>query len=177
VGIARIATRTQPPDDTSFLLCLEEYVYIHQMPAIPSTTPTSALIDTKACLCLAARRNARTITRFYDEHLRPHGLRSTQFSVLAALSLMGATPLGRLAHVLEVDRTTLTRSAALLERNGWVRFEDGSDARTRPVAVTPAGRSKLEEALPSWAVAQSAMEATLVQAQPTHAISAEVQER
>jgi DNA-binding MarR family transcriptional regulator len=147
------------------------------MPTALSTTTTPALIDTKACLCLAARRNARTITRFYDEHLRPHGLRSTQFSVLAALSLVGPTPLGKLAAFLEVDRTTLTRSTTLLERNGWVRFENGSDARMRPVAVTPAGRSKVEEALPSWAVAQSAMEATLVQAHPAHAINAEVQER
>lgn len=147
------------------------------MPATPTSTKAPALIDTRACLCLAARRSARTITRFFDEHLRPHGLRSTQFSVLAALSLKGATPLGKLAAMLDVDRTTLTRSTTLLERNGWVRFEGGTDARTRLVAVTPAGRSKVEEALPSWAAAQSAMEATLVQAQPAPTRRTPVQEQ
>lgn len=139
------------------------------MPASSTSLPVPALAATRGCLCLAARRNARTITRFYDEHLRPHGLRSTQFSVLAALSLMGATPLGKLAEFLEVDRTTLTRSTTLMERNGWVRFEDARDARTRPVAVTPAGRSKVEEALPSWAAAQAAMEEALAQGVPAHA--------
>ncbi|MFB9807040.1 hypothetical protein ACFFQF_18180 [Haladaptatus pallidirubidus] len=49
---------------------------------------------TKDCHCLAARRRAREITRLYEEKLRPHGLRATQFSVLAALALKGPTPSG-----------------------------------------------------------------------------------
>lgn len=116
------------------------------------------LSATRACYCLAARRYARAITRFYETKLRPHGLRATQFSVLSALTLKGPTPVSELADLLGLDRTTLTRSVALLERNGWVAFGPSRDARQRLVHITESGRAKLEEAFPSWAEAQRAVE-------------------
>lgn len=104
----------------------------------------------RACHCLAARRAARAITRLYEEKLRPHGLRATQFSILAALAFKGPTPVRDLAEVLGLERTTLTRSAALLERNGWVAAARSEDARARPLRLTQAGRRKLEGAFPDW---------------------------
>jgi DNA-binding MarR family transcriptional regulator len=112
------------------------------------------LAETKGCYCLAARRRARAITRLYERRLRPHGLRATQFSILAALGLKGPTPLSRLADVLGLERTTLTRSAGLLERNGWVTSAASDDGRERPLRLTAAGRRKLEAALPAWKQAQ-----------------------
>ena len=82
-------------------------------------TPNLAL--TRHCHCLAARRQARALTRLYEQRLRPHRLRATQFSILAALTLKGPTPVTALADLLGLERTTLTRSAAVLERHGWVR--------------------------------------------------------
>lgn len=117
------------------------------------------LAVTKACHCLAARRYARAITRLYEQKLRPHGLRATQFSVLAVLALKGPTPMGELAHLLVLDRTTLSRSAALLQRNGWVEPAPSQDARERPLRLTPAGRRKLEEAFPAWKEAQDLVDA------------------
>lgn len=108
----------------------------------------------RECHCLTARRTARTITRLYEEKLRPHGLRATQFSILAALALKGPTPLRELAEVLGLERTTLTRSAALLERNGWVAAARSEDVRQRPLRLTQAGRRKLEGAFPAWKAAQ-----------------------
>jgi DNA-binding MarR family transcriptional regulator len=111
------------------------------------------------CHCLAARRRARAITRLYDARLRPHGLRATQFSILAALALMGPAPTGALAERLGLDRTTLTRGAALLERRGWVRAVRSEDARERPLLLTRAGRRKLEAAYPAWKAAQGSVTA------------------
>lgn len=108
------------------------------------------LSATKTCHCLAARRRARAITRLYEEKLRPHGLRASQFSILAALSLKGPTLITELAELLGFERTTVTRSTAVLARNGWVRDADTDDARERPLAVTAAGRRKLERAYPAW---------------------------
>ena len=115
---------------------------------------TIDLATTRGCHCLAARRQARALTRLYEEHLRPHGLRATQFSVLAALSQKGPTPLGDLADLLGLERTTLTRGAALLERNGWVSDERSADARERLLRLTPSGLAKLEAAYPAWRAAQ-----------------------
>ncbi len=106
------------------------------------------------CHCLAARRHAREVTRLFDEHLRPHGLRATQFSVLVMLALGGAAPVSRLADALGVERTTLTRSAAILERRGWVKSDAAADARVRPLRLTQSGRRKLESAYPAWKAAQ-----------------------
>lgn len=112
------------------------------------------LSATKDCHCLEARRRAREITRLYDEKLRPHGLQSTQFSVLAALALKGPTPLGELADLLGVERTTLTRSANRLEDEGWVTDAESEDARERRLKLASTGREKVEEAYPAWKEAQ-----------------------
>jgi DNA-binding MarR family transcriptional regulator len=111
---------------------------------------------TRNCRCLEARRRARALTRLYEQKLRPHGLRATQFSILAALALKGPTAVGELAEALGLDRTTLTRSASLLERNGWVAADRAGDARRRPLKLTQPGRKRLEEALPAWQSAQTA---------------------
>jgi DNA-binding MarR family transcriptional regulator len=86
----------------------------------------------------------------YEEKLRPHGLRATQFSILAALALTGPLPVGELAELLGLEHTTLTRSAARLEREGWISQTASDDARKRPLELTPAGRQKLEGAFPAW---------------------------
>ena len=112
------------------------------------------------CHCLAARRDAREITRHFEAQLRRHGLRATQFSILASLALAGSKPIGELADLLGLERTTLTRSAALLESKGWVRAERSEDRRERPMQLTPSGRKKLEAAYPSWKAAQDSIGTT-----------------
>ena len=116
-----------------------------------------AAIDLFACVdchCLAARRTARAITRDFEAKLRPHGLRATQFSILAALALKGPTPVSDLAWTLGLERTTLTRSAAVLERNGWIEAAESTDAREHPLRLTQADRQKLEAAFPAWKESQ-----------------------
>jgi DNA-binding MarR family transcriptional regulator len=108
------------------------------------------------CHCLAARRAARAITRTFDDRLRKHGLRATQFSVLAMLALSGPAPVSELAESLGMERTTLTRSATLLEKRGWITSDRASDRRQRPLKLTAAGRRKLQSAFPAWKAAQDA---------------------
>jgi DNA-binding MarR family transcriptional regulator len=123
-------------------------------PQPPRRTGSTELSATRACHCLAARKRARALTRHYDRYLRPHGLRSTQFSVLAVLSQKGPTRLGELADILGLERTSLTRSADVLLRQGWVREAPAEDARERWFALTAAGLARLEAAFPDWLVAQ-----------------------
>lgn len=125
-------------------------------------TDAAAFADCRNCLCQASRSAARGITAVYDQHLRPHGLRVTQFTILANLILRGATPMTTLAEALGADRTTLTRNLALLARNGWVETHaDESDARTHLVSVTTKGRAVADQALPAWRAAQAAVTARL----------------
>lgn len=125
-------------------------------------TEAAAFADCRNCLCQASRSAARGVTNVFDRHLRPHGLRITQFTILANLILRGATPVTALAAALGVDRTTLTRNLALLERSGWVETRaDENDARTHLVSVTAKGRAVANDALPAWRKAQAAVAARL----------------
>jgi DNA-binding MarR family transcriptional regulator len=109
------------------------------------------------CLCLASRSAARSITALYDGHLRVHGIRITQFSILAMLILRGETPVGVLAEALGMDRTTLTLNSALLEGKGWLEYKaNAADARSSLLAVSRCGKTKVEEAFPAWQAAQQA---------------------
>lgn len=125
--------------------------------------PERARLLTVANECTAARlrRASRALSKFYDEILEPSGLRGTQFSLLVALSLFGQAPLLRVAEELGLDRTTMTRNLAPLERDGLVASVPGSDRRVRLIQLTEAGRRTLAKALPLWEKAQRRVVDTL----------------
>lgn len=106
--------------------------------------------ETRGCYCLAARKRARELTRRYEAVLRPYGLRATQFSVLAALAQTGAVPVSRLADILGLERTTLTRVAGVMARDGRLSVAQGDDERVRMLTITAEGRRVLAAALPAW---------------------------
>jgi DNA-binding MarR family transcriptional regulator len=105
------------------------------------------------CLCQKTRIAARAVTRAYDAALRSTGLRSTQFTVLVAASVAGGIPLGQLAVILGLERTTLTRNLSALEKQGLIQIVR-VDGRTRKVVISPMGADRLEKALPLWDRAQ-----------------------
>ncbi len=107
-----------------------------------------------SCHCLAARRKARELTRMYEANLRPHGLKATQFSILVAVAAVGVKPISMLASALGLERTTLTRGAAHLARDGLIAEAHSEDGRERLLALTGRGRRKLEAAYPAWKAAQ-----------------------
>jgi len=107
------------------------------------------------CVGFNTRRATRLITQYYDKALAPTGIRSTQYSLLSLLSMIGEAPMQEVAYVLAMDRTTLTRNLNPLVRKGLVKVQVGSDRRSRPLTLTPKGRSTLEKALPYWQAAQS----------------------
>jgi DNA-binding MarR family transcriptional regulator len=108
----------------------------------------------RACICLNLRKAARAITQAYDAALESSGMRATQFSVLQVIGFAEGAPMTRVAQLLGMDRTTLTRNLAPLERQGWVRSEPGPDRRERTLALTRHGRAALERAKPLWHEAQ-----------------------
>jgi DNA-binding MarR family transcriptional regulator len=123
---------------------------------------TPELTETVQCLCLASRQAARAITRAFDRELRRHGLRATQFTLLAVLALKGAQTVGQLAQVVCADRTTMTRNVALAEERGLVEVNGNArDGRVRVVTITTRGRDALAAALASWGEVQAAITAQM----------------
>lgn len=107
------------------------------------------------CACAAIRRASRALTLRYDRALAPSGLRVSQFSLLANLARGGPITVQRLADEMLLERTTVTRAAAALQRRGLVAGEVGRDRRTRILRLTPAGDAALARARPLWQSAQA----------------------
>ena len=111
------------------------------------------------CNCLALRQAARHVTQFYDQHLAPTGLRTTQFSILAKLRRLGPMTINALARELVMDRTTLGRTMLPLERDGLIAITDGTvDRRSKELAVTKTGAERLQRAAKRWVEAQKEFE-------------------
>ena len=113
------------------------------------------------CLCASFRRAARALTQHYEEALRPLGIRSSQFTVLQALSLTSCISQGRLGEILAMDSTTLTRTLAIMSREGWIEKRRGRDGRERSVALTRAGEKQLARVLPVWQEVQAKLQRQL----------------
>ncbi|MBL8691554.1 MAG: MarR family transcriptional regulator, partial [Rhodospirillaceae bacterium] len=71
-----------------------------------------------ACMCLHVQRAARALARRFDEAFRPLDLTNGQFSLLMSLNAPNPPPIGAVAEVLAMDRTTLTANLKPLERRG-----------------------------------------------------------
>jgi DNA-binding MarR family transcriptional regulator len=114
---------------------------------------SAAAVMAADCLCFRARRVSRVITRLYDESLRPLGIQATQLTLLSAIAMSGEAGgmMGRLAEVLAMDATTLSRNLRPLAARKMVRLGRlPGDRRVRVAKLTPAGERIVAEALPLW---------------------------
>ncbi len=106
-------------------------------------------------MCGSLRRTSRALTQLYEKELRPLGLRSTQLTILQVLSRMGELSQGQLGEVLAMDSTSLTRTLAIMAREGWIAERRGEDRRERWLRLANAGQKQLGKALPVWEKVQS----------------------
>lgn len=128
-------------------------------PVIPFST-TIFVRDT--CLCLHAQRAARALARRFDTALKSLGLTSGQFSLMMSLNRPEPPPMGPVAALLAMDRTTLTAALKPLERRGWVVVEpDPKDRRGKRLKLTQDGIAVLSAALPIWRDTHAEIEANL----------------
>ena len=111
------------------------------------------------CACANLRRASRAVSQLYDEQVRAAGLNISQFTLLQVLFQAGELTQGRLGQILVLDSTTLTRTLRTLESKGWIRRRPGKDRRERQIALTSAGRSRFQRAVPAWNRAQKLLRA------------------
>jgi DNA-binding MarR family transcriptional regulator len=91
------------------------------------------------------------LARQFDDALRPFDLTNGQFSLLMSLNRPTPPPMGPVADLLGMDRTTLTAALKPLQRRGLVKVSpDSSDRRSRVLQLTHNGRLLLAHAFPVW---------------------------
>jgi DNA-binding MarR family transcriptional regulator len=119
------------------------------------------------CLCLHLQRAARTVARRFDDALRPLDLTNGQFSLLMSLNRPEPPTIGSVATLLAMDRTTLTAALKPLERRDLLKVTiDGSDRRSRRLALTQMGRELLATAVPIWTKEHAAIDRLLAHSDP-----------
>jgi DNA-binding MarR family transcriptional regulator len=111
------------------------------------------------------QRAARSLARRFDEAFRPLEITSGQFSLLMSLNRPEPPPMGPVANLLAMDRTTLTAALKPLERRGLVRVAtDKNDRRSRTLFLTAKGRNLLARATPIWERTHAEIERNLSEA-------------
>ncbi|HEY2532259.1 MAG TPA: MarR family transcriptional regulator [Xanthobacteraceae bacterium] len=102
------------------------------------------------------RTTNRVLALVYDEELRPFGLKSSQHSVLVAVTKAGPVRRTELGRLLSLDPSTLTRNLAVMLKHGWIEeVPDDGDQRGAPIQTTAMGRKLLERSAPAWQCAQA----------------------
>jgi DNA-binding MarR family transcriptional regulator len=106
------------------------------------------------CLNFNLRKADRVVSQAFDKAIAGSGLKSTQFMLLNGVARTDGAGISALAEAMVMDRTTLSRNLAPLERDGLIAVVPGEDRRTRTVEITAKGRRVLEKTLPLWHTAQ-----------------------
>ena len=117
--------------------------------------------DIKLCAHANLRQATRVISQLYDATLKPVGVKATQFTMLAVLANHGELPLTKLAEILVIDRTTLTRNLQPLVKKGWLKIGREDDERVKLISITSEGQSMVREATPYWQRAQELVQTTI----------------
>src|SRR6516225_1288322 len=117
--------------------------------------PTSS-IDTISRTCIAVRLRLlnRVVTNFYDNALRPLGLKVSQLNILIVTAKLGLARPARVCDILQLDASTLSRNIKPLQAHGWLEVVPEEDARAQPFRLTPQGKRLIEKAAPAWEEAQ-----------------------
>lgn len=106
------------------------------------------------CLAVRIRLLSRRLSRIYDGALRPLGLTVAQLNLLSVIEVLGTARAGRVAELLAMEISTLSRNACIMEKEGWITIERAERGNGRILRLTPAGLDKLGEAKPAWDQAQ-----------------------
>src|SRR5213082_2296918 len=113
-------------------------------------------IDTisKTCIAVRLRLLNRVVSSFYDEALRPLGLRVSQLNILIVTAKLGLARPAQVCDILQLDASTLSRNVKPLQAHGWLEVVPDEDARAQPFRLTPQGNRLIEKAIPAWEEAQ-----------------------
>ena len=122
-----------------------------------SELPILAELKPLGCTNFKLRQLMRRVAHHYDLEMAKAGLKTTQYSLLSHVLKLGPLRPGELAQAMKVSASTLTRNLKPLLDAGWIALTAGSDARSRSVVITEAGRVKRNEARYRWKVAQDGL--------------------
>jgi len=119
------------------------------------------LTGTSSCAAYQFRRTSRAVARLYDAAIAASGIRSTQFAILTAIAKLQPVAISRIAKILVIDSTTMTRSLRLMQKDGLIEIAPRGQRRQRLLTLTSKAEKALAVAVPLWREAQARFLASL----------------
>ena len=105
---------------------------------------------------IQARLLSRSITGIYDDKLQQFEISAAQFVLLSLINQIEPVTRAEIARLQHLERSTLTRNLKTMLAVGWIEeVRDGANGRSRPLALTAAGKELLFNAQPAWLAAQA----------------------
>lgn len=114
-----------------------------------------------ACLATRVRQLSRIVTRIYDDAMRPLGITASQYTLLAQLAARDGITAVEIGHVLDIEKSTLSRNLKRLLALGHIVMDPPAGRRGRGLHLAAAGRDVLKKAYPIWRAAQERTSAAL----------------
>jgi DNA-binding MarR family transcriptional regulator len=110
-----------------------------------------------ACLGMRVARLHRVVARVYEQALQTVGLSLPQMEILTELmSVTGPVRPAALAARLMLERSTVSRNLALMQKRGWVTVVNTSPAgRAMTVTIANNGIAAFTSASTAWRNAQT----------------------
>lgn len=129
------------------------------MPPTPESAQTQAREIaqqmSQECVARRLRQVNRTITRLYDDALRPYGLTVNQLNILAVILSENQIRPGELGQALGMEKSTVSRAIDRMVNKGWLKITPGKDSRTQLLSVTKKGQQLLLSVTPIWDTLQA----------------------
>lgn len=116
----------------------------------PPPSRDECLHMARHCLSANLRRTERLVTRHYDSYLEPAGVTAVQLPMLAMIATADEPTFRLLTEQLELDRSTLSRNLALLQRIGFVDIGPPSGPKPGLIQLTRKGVTVLRAAHVQW---------------------------
>jgi DNA-binding MarR family transcriptional regulator len=117
-------------------------------------TPSSIDTISRTCIAVRLRLLNRVVSSFYDDALRPLGLKVSQMNILTVTAKLGLARPAQVCDILQLDPSTLSRNVRPLQAHGWLKIVPDKDARAQPFRLTAQGKRLIEKAVPAWEAAQ-----------------------
>jgi DNA-binding MarR family transcriptional regulator len=102
------------------------------------------------CACTTVKKLSRVLGRNYDAALADSGISITQLAVMRCIARRVGEPLARVAHELELEKTSLYRALTPMIRDGWIIVADGPTSGTKTAKITKKGDRLLTRAGSGW---------------------------
>lgn len=82
-------------------------------------------------------QTVRIISKGLNKSLEPHGIYSSEWSIITTLNEKGSMTQGALASYLNIEPPAVSKSLVKLEKKGLVMRISGDDKREKTVTLTP----------------------------------------